>query len=173
MTILRQSKLSSSEICEFLIGSQCEGTGYKSKKGLWKVQIPKEPRKPKMIEMEPPRVSVWWWVKKDVLLIAWDYLVLVFQVDAPRLKVLHISDTHFDPYYVEDTWAECKLPLCCRPDNGEPTPNATKSGKWGGWKCDSPKRTLDNLFEHLAKEHSVSVSEIREAERSINSGRKW
>lgn len=130
MTILRQSKLSSSEICEFLIGSQCEGTGYKSKKGLWKVEIPKEPKKPKRVEIQRPAV------------------------DAPRLKVLHISDTHFDPSYVEDTWAECKLPLCCRPDNGEPTPNATKSGKWGGWKCDTPRRTLDNLFEHLAKEHS-------------------
>ena len=30
-------------------------------------------------------------------------------------KVLHMSDTHWDPYYLEGTNANCELPLCCRP----------------------------------------------------------
>ncbi|KAL0267657.1 UNVERIFIED_CONTAM: hypothetical protein PYX00_009860 [Menopon gallinae] len=67
------------------------------------------------------------------------------------LKVLHISDTHFDPHYVEGVSDDCPLPLCCRADAG--TEGKSVSGKWGGWKCDIPERTLDNLLEHIAAEH--------------------
>lgn len=70
--------------------------------------------------------------------------------------MLHLSDVHFDMLYKEGTWAECGLFLCCREGDELPDENASVAGKWGGWKCDTPERTLDHLLNHLATEHSVS-----------------
>lgn len=71
--------------------------------------------------------------------------------------MLLLSDIHWDPLYVVGTWAECNMQqVCCRAEVGEPAPNASLSGKYGGWECDTPWSTIENLFEHLAKEHSVS-----------------
>lgn len=74
-------------------------------------------------------------------------------VSVKPLKVLHISDTHFDPHYLEGVSDDCPLPLCCRADSG--TEGESVGGKWGGWKCDIPERTLDNLLEHIAEKHQV------------------
>lgn len=32
----------------------------------------------------------------------------------PPLKVVHYSDIHVDPFYVEGTNANCSKPICCR-----------------------------------------------------------
>lgn len=70
---------------------------------------------------------------------------------------MHISDTHYDPHYVEGSNADCNEPLCCRITNGRPlTPNSA-AGKWGDYrKCDSPKRTVDHMLDHIADTHTVS-----------------
>lgn len=55
----------------------------------WKIQLPDTPKPPvKPIPMP-----------KD---------------NAPSMRVLHLSDIHFDPYYLEGSAAVCKNPLCCR-----------------------------------------------------------
>lgn len=79
------------------------------------------------------------------------------QEDASKLKVLHLSDTHFDRQYAEGSWAECSLPLCCRVENELPDENATTAGKWGGWKCDTNERTFDHLLQHIITQHPVSA----------------
>ena len=80
------------------------------------------------------------------------------QEGAATFKVLHVSDTHYDPYYQEGTNADCKEPLCCRLTNG-PAPNAAAAaGRWGDYrKCDTPKRTVDNMLTHISTTHPVSI----------------
>lgn len=75
----------------------------------------------------------------------------------PTFKVLHLSDTHFDPYYQEGSIVNCREPLCCRPESTPPTKEkAIYAGKWGSYeKCDSPRILLENLLSHIAEEHPV------------------
>jgi sphingomyelin phosphodiesterase len=73
------------------------------------------------------------------------------------LKVLHLSDNHYDPHYLEGSNAECGEPLCCRATDGAPAQPSGAAGKWGDYrKCDTPKRTIENLYEHIVKTHPVS-----------------
>nr|CAD7427774.1 unnamed protein product [Timema monikensis] len=73
---------------------------------------------------------------------------------APTFKVLHLSDTHFDPYYQEGTNADCKEPLCCRLTNGPALSPHTAAGRWGDYrKCDTPKRTVDHMLQHISSTH--------------------
>lgn len=47
----------------------------------------------------------------------------------PTFKVLHLSDTHYDPYYTEGTNADCNEPLCCRLTHGRPHTPHNAAGK--------------------------------------------
>lgn len=81
--------------------------------------------------------------------------------NVPKLKVLHITDIHYDPYYQEGSNSDCDFPLCCRASNGRPKSLKTAAGKWGDYrKCDSPLRLIENAFQHIAETHKVSLSWI-------------
>ena len=43
------------------------------------------------------------------------------QTGSPTLRLLHLTDLHFDPAYTEGVNAECGEPLCCRADDGQPS----------------------------------------------------
>lgn len=69
--------------------------------------------------------------------------------DAPKLRVLHLSDIHIDPLYQPGSEVDCGEPLCCRykPSNGTVKRPA---GFWGTVaNCDIPYRTLESLLEHV------------------------
>lgn len=79
------------------------------------------------------------------------------QEPVPQFKVLHLSDTHFDPYYEEGTNADCNEPLCCRLTNGPAANPQSRAGRWGDYrKCDTPKRTIDNMLQHIVSTHTVN-----------------
>lgn len=85
----------------------------------------------------------------------------VLQSTVATFKVLHLSDTHFDPYYQEGTNADCKEPLCCRLTNGPALSAQTAAGRWGDYrKCDSPKRTVDHMLQHITSTHPVCLSAV-------------
>ncbi|KAK0079856.1 hypothetical protein PV325_000728, partial [Microctonus aethiopoides] len=125
--ILRETDLGPSEICSVALSDDCEDT-Y-SFQHEWEVAFPpvnKPPVKPPI----PPKNG------------------------APTFKVLHISDTHYDPYYQEGANAECNEPLCCRLINGAPLTSSAAAGRWGDYrKCDTPKRTIINMLKHIQKTH--------------------
>ncbi|XP_022243798.1 sphingomyelin phosphodiesterase-like [Limulus polyphemus] len=75
---------------------------------------------------------------------------------APVVHVLHLSDSHFDPYYKEGSNAECGEPLCCRITN-EPASHPSKAaGKWGDYRnCDMPLRTLESMLKHVTDNHKI------------------
>jgi len=41
-----------------------------------------------------------------------------FNEGNPYLKVLHLTDIHFDPTYKEGTSAVCEAPICCMAESG-------------------------------------------------------
>lgn len=75
---------------------------------------------------------------------------------SPTLRVLHLTDIHYDSEYVEGGIAECGEPLCCR--EASPTPlNATEgAGKFGDYRdCDMPLWTLEHMFATLAAQNDT------------------
>ncbi|XP_054266219.1 sphingomyelin phosphodiesterase-like isoform X1 [Macrosteles quadrilineatus] len=125
--VLKRLKIGPEEICSFVIGDACGDVDNPTHE--WQVVFPPVP-KPPVQAATPPSAT------------------------AATFKILHISDTHYDPYYQEGTNADCKEPLCCRLTNGPaPTP-AAAAGRWGDYrKCDSPKRTVDHMLQHISSTH--------------------
>ncbi|XP_065297564.1 sphingomyelin phosphodiesterase-like isoform X4 [Dermacentor albipictus] len=75
-----------------------------------------------------------------------------------QVKVLHISDTHYDPEYSPGSNAVCDDPVCCRRNNGHPKSAGDRAGKWGHiGKCDIPLRTLESALKHASENHKVDV----------------
>ncbi|KAF7278427.1 hypothetical protein GWI33_008461 [Rhynchophorus ferrugineus] len=77
------------------------------------------------------------------------------KVNSPVFKVLHLSDTHYDPDYFVGSVTNCKEPLCCRTySNLRDEEEAIPAGRWGSYeKCDAPKILLENMLNHIALEH--------------------
>lgn len=124
--ISKNVSMSTAEICFFIMDDICEETKLPS----WTISFPSNP-KPKVKETHLPKM------------------------DAPKLKVLHLSDAHNDPLYMVGANADCPEPLCCREQNGFPNISASAAGKWGHYKCDVPRRTIEHLLDHIHKTHSV------------------
>ncbi|XP_015127515.1 sphingomyelin phosphodiesterase [Diachasma alloeum] len=125
--ILRQVDITRSQICSLIMGDQCRYVANPLQE--WRVSLP---------HVEKPLVQP----------------ILSPKEGVKTLKVLHISDTHYDPYYQEGANAECGDPLCCRLTSGRPVRPSGAAGKWGDYrKCDTPKRTLDHMFQHIQHTH--------------------
>lgn len=130
--VLARLILTADEICGFVIGDVC-GTPYHPYHD-WEVPLPPIP-KPAVNPGVPTGGGV-----------------------AP-IKVLHLSDTHFDPYYAEGSNAACNEPLCCRITDGIPKQPSNGAGRWGDYrKCDTPKQTIESMFQQIANYHQVKVS---------------
>lgn len=130
MNIAKQVEMTAAEVCYFILGDFCAETA-ENPLHQWNISFPSNP-KPEIQTIELPMEN------------------------APKLKVLHLADTHYDPWYVEGSNADCNEPLCCR-QNGDGIRNAPSivAGKWGSFKCDLPKRTLEHLLDHLWETHKV------------------
>lgn len=125
--VLGKIKLGAEEICSFIIGDAC-GDVY-NPYHEWEVMFPPV-AKPVHKTLEIPKVG------------------------APTFKVLHLSDTHYDPYYSEGSNADCTEPLCCRLTNGLAKNKEQAAGKWGDYrKCDTPKITVDHMLKNIAENH--------------------
>lgn len=84
------------------------------------------------------------------------YILFLKQEGMPTFKVLHLSDTHFDPEYQEGSNADCNEPLCCRANSGVVRSPDKRAGYWGDYrKCDTPARTIQSMLENIAYLHPV------------------
>ncbi|XP_026472938.1 sphingomyelin phosphodiesterase-like [Ctenocephalides felis] len=125
--VLERVSIGPDEICSFVIGDAC-GDVY-NPYHEWEVAFPPVP-KPSPDSSQIPKPG------------------------APAFKVLHISDTHYDPYYAEGSNADCNEPLCCRLTNGPSLTPGGGAGRWGDYrKCDTPKRTVDHMLKHITETH--------------------
>ncbi|CAH0561026.1 unnamed protein product, partial [Brassicogethes aeneus] len=126
--VLQTVKLEPLEICSLLLGEPCGDVSIP--KHEWTVQLPETP-KPDVTSSPIPEPGM------------------------PTFKVLHLSDTHFDPEYVAGSPANCEEPLCCRIDSTPSTKEAIiPAGLWGSYqKCDSPGNIITNMLKHIAQQH--------------------
>ncbi|CAL4067261.1 unnamed protein product, partial [Meganyctiphanes norvegica] len=70
------------------------------------------------------------------------------------LKVLHLTDPHYDPDYRVGSNAVCEAPLCCNSDSGKPVHKSDGAGKWGDYRnCDSPRWLLQHMLHHVTTNH--------------------
>ncbi|KAI1806376.1 sphingomyelin phosphodiesterase [Daldinia bambusicola] len=64
------------------------------------------------------------------------------------LQVVHFSDIHIDPLYVEGANANCTKPICCREytEVDKPGFNEFPAGPYGEHTCDSPPSLEDSMY---------------------------
>ncbi|KAJ8672963.1 hypothetical protein QAD02_004224 [Eretmocerus hayati] len=128
--VIRASDMRPAAMCSFFLGEGC--LGGTDPRHDWNVNFPAR-QKPNQLHpteiQEPP-------------------------IPTRPLKVLHITDTHFDPYYQPGADNNCDLPMCCRASTGLAKNNATAAGLWGDYrKCDSPIWLIENALQHIAETH--------------------
>ncbi|KXN73629.1 hypothetical protein CONCODRAFT_3450, partial [Conidiobolus coronatus NRRL 28638] len=80
------------------------------------------------------------------------------QPTGKELKILHLSDFHYDSTYVEGSEADCRRSICCQKDSheDEKDPSIIKkpASKWGEYKCDMPLPTLESMLQHIGQMNS-------------------
>jgi len=124
--VLSRLILTADEICGFVIGDVC-ATPYNPYHD-WEVPLPPILKPTALVNLPATNVR--------------------------PMKVLHLSDTHFDPYYHEGSNAACSEPLCCRLTDGIPSSPTDGAGRWGDYrKCDTPRKTIESMLSHIATYH--------------------
>ncbi|XP_071451895.1 sphingomyelin phosphodiesterase-like [Hetaerina americana] len=70
--------------------------------------------------------------------------------DDGRVKIVQITDIHYDRNYEVGGNAACDEPSCCRLGQGHPTAPEDQAGYWGDYRsCDLPWPAVESLFEHV------------------------
>ncbi|XP_044598927.1 sphingomyelin phosphodiesterase-like [Cotesia glomerata] len=82
---------------------------------------------------------------------------LVFDIYSTekKLKILQITDIHYDPLYQPSGNADCDEPTCCRRgQNTNGKINEKSAGFWGDYNnCDLPWHSIVDALEHIKTQH--------------------
>ncbi|CAD6992254.1 unnamed protein product [Ceratitis capitata] len=72
------------------------------------------------------------------------------------LKIVQLTDIHYDPEYEPGALAECEEPLCCQRSSKTASVESSKqAGYWGDYRdCDSPLHVIENAFDHVRETHA-------------------
>jgi sphingomyelin phosphodiesterase len=67
------------------------------------------------------------------------------------IQIVHFSDIHIDPMYVDGANANCTDPICCRSNSGQTTPanQQVAAGPNGDHKCDAPISLEESLYSAI------------------------
>ncbi|XP_049528874.1 sphingomyelin phosphodiesterase [Dermacentor silvarum] len=129
--VMRTTRSSPNELCTLMFGRTCGNLTLPEH--VWEIVVPEKPSDTTPVlkkRVAQPRAEL-----------------------ASSFRVLHLSDTHYDPEYVEGSLASCDEPLCCRAASGEVTNDTDRAGRWGDLRyCDLPFRTLENMLEHIGRQ---------------------
>ncbi|CAL7948927.1 unnamed protein product [Xylocopa violacea] len=69
------------------------------------------------------------------------------------MKVLQLSDLHYDPLYEPNGNSNCGEPVCCRVGQNK-TGVTSLAGYWGDYKsCDTPWHAIVDAFKHIKDTH--------------------
>jgi hypothetical protein len=71
------------------------------------------------------------------------------------LRILQLTDIHYDPEYAVGVNADCHVESCCRVlPNLPPAGPETAAGKWGDYRsCDTPLHSVIDAFDHIQEQH--------------------
>ncbi|RWS18260.1 sphingomyelin phosphodiesterase-like protein [Leptotrombidium deliense] len=83
------------------------------------------------------------------------------------MKILHISDIHYDPYYEPGSVVNCAGKICCRRESNSLNNNESdgSAGYWGElWSsdykkgvCGTPLQIIEKTLEHISKTQKIDV----------------
>ncbi|KAK9693931.1 Calcineurin-like phosphoesterase [Popillia japonica] len=69
------------------------------------------------------------------------------------LKILHLTDFHYDPLYEGDSLGNCDLPVCCTAGTSA-SDASDAAGYWGDYRdCDTPMYAIQDALEHIVGQH--------------------
>ncbi|XP_037774487.1 LOW QUALITY PROTEIN: sphingomyelin phosphodiesterase-like [Penaeus monodon] len=126
--IILNRHITGKDACGMLfVGFGCETDNPER---VWEVSLPDTPKPP----IQPPTLP---------------------EPGSPVMRVLHLADTHFDPFYKPGSNAECDdVFYCCREESGPPERPEAAAGHWGDYRfCDAPKWLLQEMYSHIANTH--------------------
>jgi len=127
LTVVKLSKQTPEEMCGFMFSEACSNPALSVHE--WRMMIP---------PVIKPRIV---------------HRTDMFSKER-SLKILHVTDTHFDHLYKEGSNAACDDPMCCREESGFVTSDEDKAGYWGDFrKCDTPLRTIEAMYAHIVSTH--------------------
>lgn len=70
------------------------------------------------------------------------------------LKIIHVTDLHYDEHYLEGGLGNCADPVCCRRADGIPSNPADAAGFWGDYRaCDTPWRAVEDTLLRIRAAH--------------------
>ena len=83
--------------------------------------------------------------------------VLVSKSDQ-TVKVVQITDIHYDPSYEVNGNADCSEPTCCRVGQNSTNKNGKLAGYWGDYNnCDVPWHAFVDALNQVKKAHGVKI----------------
>ncbi|KAF2878763.1 hypothetical protein ILUMI_27404 [Ignelater luminosus] len=68
------------------------------------------------------------------------------------IKILHLSDIHYDVDYTIGSDAACDEPMCCRPGS-QPDYFQNAAGRWGAYRCDTSWEMFNGALDHITSQH--------------------
>lgn len=84
--------------------------------------------------------------------------VLITENDTnEQVKILQITDFHYDPLYEPNGNPNCGEPLCCRRNQNKTDANSL-AGFWGDYEsCDTPWHSIIDALTHIKDTHQVLI----------------
>lgn len=72
------------------------------------------------------------------------------------IKIIQITDIHYDPKYEPNGNSFCNEPTCCRKGQNITNSSDKTAGYWGDYnKCDTPWHSLVDALDHIKVTHQV------------------
>ncbi len=74
--------------------------------------------------------------------------------NANEIRIVHLTDMHFDPRYLEGGWAVCPEIVCCRQDRGIAPNPVDRAGRWGDYRdCGTPWLVIEETVRRIREAH--------------------
>lgn len=71
-----------------------------------------------------------------------------------ELKIIHLTDLHFDPRYLEGGSTVCPEIVCCRQERGIAPNPADRAGRWGDYgDCGTPWTVVEEIVTRISEAH--------------------
>lgn len=101
---------------------------------------------------DPQRVD--WTVKIPPRPNSYNQGVSQTVTSGPPLKILHLTDIHYDPDYEPGSDANCNSMLCCQ-KGSQPRNSTDQAGYWGSYPCDSPWHAVEDVLNRVVEKHDT------------------
>lgn len=75
------------------------------------------------------------------------------------IRILHLTDLHYDPLYQVGALGPCEFPVCCQADSGNVTFPGDAAGHWGDYNyCDTPWHAVEDILNQNKLNHVRYIS---------------